>query len=185
MWKTRAFHTYCEIYTLIEWHSVQMFKSCEKQERFIGLISIPTMYAICCKLANVANYAFFGVIFCLKTEVTYSIWQISRLCYCAYCFKFNCYSLARIACLRNFNLYILQNARVAVLPLESTCTATCNMQHAMLLHLSINAAHHRHVEGISKETLQQRMGVSNFANNSLSAFTGFLNQSLLYNNILH
>ena len=29
------------------------------------------------------------------------------------------------------------------------------------------------------------MGVSNFANNSHSAFTGFLNQSLLYHNILH
>ena len=110
------------------------------------------MYAICCKLANVTNYAFFGVIFCLKTVVTYSFWQISRLCYCAYCLKFNCYSLACIACLRNIHLHILQNARVAVLPLESTC----------------NAAHHRHVKGISKGTLQQRTGVSNFANNILS-----------------
>ena len=37
---------------------------CEKQERFIGVTSFQTMYTNF--VANVANYAFFGVIFCLK-----------------------------------------------------------------------------------------------------------------------
>ena len=97
-------------------------------------------------------------------------WLVRQsLCNCALCLTFNCYSPACIVCLCNFHLHILQSAHVAVLPLEWTG----------------NAAHHRHVKGITKETLQQQMGVSNFANNSHSAFTGFLNQSLLYHNILH
>ena len=141
MWKARAFHWF----NLISNH----------------------VHKFCCKLANVANYAFFGVIFCLKNCGSIIFWPISRLSNCALCLKFNCYSPACIACLRNF--HILQSARVAVLPLEWTG----------------NAAHHRHVKGTTKETLQQQMGVSNFANNSHSAFTGFLNQSLLYHNILH
>ena len=144
MWKTRSFHWF----NLISVH-------------LRNLLQISK----CRKLRN------FWRNFCLKTVVTYSFWQISRLCYCAYCLKFNCYSLACIAYLRNIHLHILQNARVAVLPLESTW----------------NAAHHRkgNVEENPKDTLEQRMSVSNFANNSLSAFTGSLKQSLLYHNMLH